>query len=59
MKLINGKITMMNKEEITFELYPEETPITVENFVKLDDGTTEVIFQCIECDYEFIPLGEL
>ncbi len=35
MKLINGKITMMNKEEITFELYPEETPITVENFVKL------------------------
>ena len=31
----------------------------VENFMKLDDGTTEVIFKCIECDYEFIPLGEL
>lgn len=31
----------------------------VENFMKLDDGTTEVIFRCIECDYEFIPLGEL
>ena len=31
----------------------------VENFVKLDDGTTEVIFHCINCDYEFIPLGEL
>ena len=31
----------------------------VENFVNLDDGTTEVIFHCINCDYEFIPLGEL
>ena len=31
----------------------------VENLIKLDDGTTEVIFHCINCDYEFIPLGEL
>ena len=31
----------------------------VENLTKLDDGTTEAIFHCIECDYEFIPLGEL
>ncbi|NLC96709.1 MAG: peptidylprolyl isomerase [Erysipelotrichaceae bacterium] len=35
MKLINGKITMENGEEILFELYPEEAPITVDNFVKL------------------------
>lgn len=35
MKLIKGKITMENNEEILFELYPEETPITVDNFVKL------------------------
>ena len=39
MKLINGKITMQNGEEILFELYPDETPITVNNFVKLiNDG---------------------
>ena len=31
----------------------------IENLIKLDDGTTEVIFHCIDCDYEFIPLGEL
>ena len=35
MELINGKIVMENKEEILFELYPEEAPITVDNFVKL------------------------
>ena len=35
MELIKGKITMENNEEILFELYPKETPITVENFVKL------------------------
>ena len=35
MKLINGTITMENGEEILFELYPEEAPITVDNFVKL------------------------
>ena len=34
-------------------------PTAVENFVDLDDGCREVIFKCIECDYEFIPLGEL
>ena len=32
---INGKITMQNGEVITFELYPESAPKTVENFVKL------------------------
>ena len=31
----------------------------IENLINLDDGTTEVIFHCIDCDYEFIPLGEL
>lgn len=35
MKLIHGKITMANGEEILFELYPEETPLTVSNFTKL------------------------
>lgn len=32
---INGKFTMHNGEVIPFELYPEEAPVTVENFVKL------------------------
>ena len=32
---INGKIVMANGEEILFELYPNEAPKTVENFVKL------------------------
>lgn len=32
---INGKFTMHNGEVIPFELYPEEAPATVENFVKL------------------------
>lgn len=32
---INGTITMANGEVIPFELYPEEAPMTVENFVKL------------------------
>lgn len=32
---INGKITMKNGEVIPFELYPNEAPVTVENFVKL------------------------
>lgn len=30
-----GKITMQNGAEIPFELYQEETPITVANFTKL------------------------
>lgn len=33
--LINGKITMENGEVLPFELYPDEAPKTVENFVKL------------------------
>lgn len=33
--IINGKITMENGEVIPFELYPDEAPVTVENFVKL------------------------
>ena len=36
-----------------------QEPTAVENFVDLDDGCREVIFKCIECDYDFIPLGEL
>ena len=35
MGLIQGKITMANGAEIPFELYPDEAPITVANFVKL------------------------
>lgn len=35
MAIINGKITMENNEVIPFELYPDEAPLTVENFVKL------------------------
>ena len=33
--IIKGKITMHNGEVIPFELYPDDVPITVENFVKL------------------------
>ena len=33
--ILHGKITMENKEVIPFELYPDEAPVTVENFVKL------------------------
>lgn len=33
--MYNGKFTMENGEVIPFELYPDEAPITVENFVKL------------------------
>lgn len=33
--ILHGKITMENKAVIPFELYPDEAPITVENFVKL------------------------
>ena len=32
---INGKITMANGETISFELYPNEAPKTVANFVEL------------------------
>ena len=32
---ITGKITMENGAVIPFELYPDEAPITVENFVGL------------------------
>ena len=35
MKLILGRIVMENGAVIPFELYPECSPITVENFVKL------------------------
>ncbi|MEG0239577.1 peptidylprolyl isomerase [Anaerorhabdus sp.] len=35
MTKILGKITMQNGVELPFELYPDEAPITVENFVKL------------------------
>lgn len=33
--MITGKIVMANKEVIPFELYEEDAPITVANFVKL------------------------
>lgn len=33
--ILHGKITMENKAVIPFELYPDEAPVTVENFVKL------------------------
>ncbi|MEG0574052.1 MAG: peptidylprolyl isomerase [Erysipelotrichaceae bacterium] len=33
--IYKGKITMGNGEVIPFELYPQEAPITVANFVKL------------------------
>ncbi|MEF9962349.1 MAG: peptidylprolyl isomerase [Erysipelotrichaceae bacterium] len=33
--LYKGKITMVNGEVIPFELYPEDAPKTVANFVKL------------------------
>ena len=33
--LLHGKIVMENGAEIPFELYPDDAPITVENFVKL------------------------
>lgn len=35
MTTINGKITMASGAEIPFELYPDEAPLTVANFVKL------------------------
>ena len=35
MKLIKGRIVLDNGAELPFELYPEECPITVDNFVKL------------------------
>ena len=35
MKLILGRIVMANGAEIPFELYPQCSPLTVENFVKL------------------------
>ena len=33
--MLTGKITMANGAVIPFELYEEEAPITVGNFVKL------------------------
>ena len=33
--LLHGKIVMENGAEIPFELYPDDAPVTVENFVKL------------------------
>ena len=35
MSNINGKITMENGEVMEFELYPDDAPATVSNFVKL------------------------
>lgn len=35
MNVITGKIVLENQAEIPFELYPDEAPITVANFVKL------------------------
>ena len=35
MNIIKGIITMANSEVLEFELYPNEAPATVENFVKL------------------------
>ena len=35
MTRINGIITMANGQQIPFELYPDEAPGTVANFVKL------------------------
>lgn len=35
MRKILGQITMANGQVIPFELYPDEAPITVSNFVKL------------------------
>ena len=32
---LNGMITLENGEKLPFELYPDEAPRTVENFVKL------------------------
>ena len=31
----------------------------LEDNIYLADGTTEIIYHCIECEFEFIPLGEL
>ena len=33
--IYHGTITMENGAELPFELYPEDAPLTVENFVKL------------------------
>ena len=33
--IYHGTITMENGAELPFELYPEDAPRTVENFVKL------------------------
>ncbi len=33
--LLHGKIIMENGAELPFELYPDDAPITVQNFVKL------------------------
>lgn len=35
MKVIKGRIVLGNGEVLPFELYPERTPVTVDNFVKL------------------------
>ena len=36
--IYHGTITMENGAELPFELYPEDAPRTVENFVKLVKG---------------------
>ena len=48
---------LLPKEPLSCPMCKEAT--AVENFVNLDDGCREIIFHCIECDYEFIPLGGL
>ena len=48
---------LLPKHPLTCPMCQE--PTAVENFVDIDDGCREVIFKCIECGYEFIPLGEL
>ena len=48
---------LLPKHPLTCPMCQE--PTAIENFVDIDDGCREVIFKCIECGYEFIPLGEL
>ena len=48
---------LLPKHPLTCPMCQE--PTAIENLVDIDDGCREVIFKCIECDYEFIPLGEL
>ena len=43
--IYHGTITMENGAELPFELYPEDAPRTVENFVKLvKEGYLSLIY---------------